>query len=93
LSDLLDLYLSLDQRDNLADGCAMATSASEIAWQDGAVSTRFAEGFGQWSGRFRRRWKRGCSGLTTARTLTIGAAMIGGVAIAWATAKSRPDLT
>ncbi len=30
LSDQLYLYLSLDQRDNLADGCAMAASASEI---------------------------------------------------------------
>src|SRR6185312_10941555 len=29
LSDHLDLYLSLDHRDNLADGCAMAASASE----------------------------------------------------------------
>jgi hypothetical protein len=47
----------------------------------------------RWSGRFRRRWKRRCSGLTTARALTIGAAMIGGLAIARATAKSRPDLS
>src|SRR2546427_6924385 len=50
LSDHLDLYLSLDHRDNLADGCAMAASASEIVRQGEAVSARFAEGFEQMVG-------------------------------------------
>src|SRR5258708_20766474 len=50
LSDQLDLYLTLDHRDNLAGGCAMAASASEIARQDEAVSARFAEGFEQMVG-------------------------------------------
>jgi TetR/AcrR family transcriptional repressor of nem operon len=45
LSDQLDLYLALDHRDNLADGCAMAALASEIVRQDEAVSTRFGRRF------------------------------------------------
>src|ERR1700740_2923072 len=94
LSDHLDLYLSLDHRDNLAGGCAMAASASEIARQDEAVSARFAEGFEQMVGMVQATLEA-----TTptaggrARALTITAAMIGGVAMARAAAKSRPDLS
>ncbi len=94
LSDHLDLYLSLDHRDNLADGCAMAASASEIARQGEAVSARFAEGFEQMVGAV-----QAALGATTlraddrARAVTIVAAMIGGVTIARATAKSRSDLS
>jgi TetR/AcrR family transcriptional repressor of nem operon len=94
LSDLLDIYLSLDQRDNLANGCAMAASASEIARQNEAVSARFVEGF-------ERMVEVVQAALETtvlradarARALTITAAMVGGVAMARATAKSRPDLS
>lgn len=94
LSDLLDIYLSLDQRDNLANGCAMAASASEIARQNEAVSARFVEGF-------ERMVEAVQATLETtklraddrARALTITAAMVGGVAMARATAKSRPDLS
>jgi TetR/AcrR family transcriptional repressor of nem operon len=94
LSDQLDLYLSLDHRDNLAEGCAMAASASDIARQDEAVSARFAEGFEQMVEAVQAVLKA-----TTlraddrARALTIVAAMIGGVAMARAAAKSRPDLS
>jgi TetR/AcrR family transcriptional repressor of nem operon len=94
LSDHLDLYLSLDHRDNLADGCAMAASASEIVRQDEAVSARFAEGFEQLVGAVQAAL--GATMLRAddrARALTIVAAMIGGVAIARATAKSRSDLS
>ena len=94
VSDQLDLYLSLDHRDNLADGCAMAASASEIARQDDAISARFAAGFEQMVETVQTTLQA-----TTlraddrARALTIGAAMIGGLAMARATAKSRPDLS
>jgi TetR/AcrR family transcriptional regulator, transcriptional repressor for nem operon len=50
LSDQLNLYLSLDHRDNLAGGCAMAASASEIGRQDEAISARLAVGFEQMVG-------------------------------------------
>jgi TetR/AcrR family transcriptional regulator, transcriptional repressor for nem operon len=94
LSDQLDRYLTLDHRDNLAGGCAMAASASEIARQDEAVSARFAEGFEQMVGAVQAALE---ATTTTAddraRALTIAAAMIGGVAMARATAKSRPALS
>jgi len=94
LSELLDRYLALDHRDNLAGGCAMAASASEIARQDEAVSARFAEGFEQLVGMVQATLE---ATTTTAddraRALTITAAMIGGVAMARAAAKSRPDLS
>jgi TetR/AcrR family transcriptional regulator, transcriptional repressor for nem operon len=94
LSDQLDLYLSLDHRDNLAEGCAMAASASDIARQDEAVSARFAEGFEQMveavQAALRATMLRADD---RARALTIVAAMIGGVAMARAVAKSRPDLS
>ncbi|MDB5435770.1 MAG: transcriptional regulator, TetR family [Phenylobacterium sp.] len=94
LSDQLDLYLSLDHRDNLAGGCAMAASASEIARQDEAVSARFAEGFEQMVEAIQATLEPTMlSADARARALTIGAAMIGGVAMARAAAKSRPDLS
>jgi TetR/AcrR family transcriptional repressor of nem operon len=94
LSDHLDLYLSLDHRDNLAEGCAMAASASDIARQDEAVSARFAEGFEQMVGAVQAALKATMLRADDrARALTICAAMIGGVAMARATAKSRPALS
>src|SRR5580700_1120116 len=94
LSDQLDLYLALDHRDNLAGGCAMAASASEIARQDEAVSARLAEGFEQMVGSVQAALKPTSLGADDrARALTIAAAMIGGVAMARAAAKSRPDLS
>src|SRR3984957_2276950 len=94
LSDQLDLYLALDHRDNLAGGCAMAASASEIARQDEAVSVRLAEGFEQMVGSVEAALKPTTLGADDrARALTIAAAMIGGVAMARAAAKSRPDLS
>jgi TetR/AcrR family transcriptional repressor of nem operon len=94
LSDQLDLYLALDHRDNLAGGCAMAASASEIARQDEAVSARLAKGFEEMVGSVQAALKP--TTLSTddrARALAIAAAMIGGVAIARAASKSRPDLS
>jgi TetR/AcrR family transcriptional repressor of nem operon len=94
LSDQLDLYLSLDHRDNLAGGCAMAASASESARQDETVSSRFAEGFEQLVGAVQAALEPTMLRADDrARALTIGAAMIGAVAMARATAKSRPDLS
>ena len=94
LFDLLDRYLAFDHRDNLAGGCAMAASASEIARQDETVSARFAEGFEQMVGLVQATLE--ATTPTTddrARAMTITAAMIGGVAMARAAAKSRPDLS
>jgi TetR/AcrR family transcriptional repressor of nem operon len=94
LSDQLNLYLSLDHRDNLAGGCAMAASASEIGRQDEAISARFAVGFEQMVGSVQAALEATTPAADArARALTIAAAMIGGVAMARAAAKSRPDLS
>jgi TetR/AcrR family transcriptional regulator, transcriptional repressor for nem operon len=94
LSDQLNLYLSLDHRDNLAGGCAMAASASEIGRQDEAISARLAVGFEQMVGSVQAALEATTpTADARARALTIAAAMIGGVAMARAAAKSRPDLS
>ena len=94
LSDHLDRYLALAHRDNLAGGCAMAASASEIVRQDEAVSARFAEGFEQFVGMVQASLEATTPTVEgRARALTIAAAMIGGVAMARGVAKSQPDLS
>src|SRR5258708_3892481 len=88
LFDLLDRYLALDHRDNLAGGCAMAASASEIARQDEAVSARFAEGFEQLVGMVQAALEPTILAADDrARALAITAGMIGGVAKAPASAR------
>ncbi len=94
LSDQLDFYLSTHHRDNLAGGCAMAASASEIARQADDVSARFSEGFEQLVGIVESTLGDAPSKAGRhQRALAIVAAMIGGVAVARATAKSRADLS
>src|ERR1700676_4399788 len=55
LTDYLDRYLSFDHRDNLATGCPMSASASEVARQDKVVCERFTEGFEQLVALMERR--------------------------------------
>ena len=94
LHDYLGRYLSLAHRDNLAEGCAMAASASEVARQDEAVSARFAEGFEQMAGAVQVALEGASPRADNrVRALTITAAMIGGVTVARAAAKARPDLS
>jgi TetR/AcrR family transcriptional regulator, transcriptional repressor for nem operon len=94
LTDFLDDYLSLDHRDNLAAGCPMSASASEIARQDKMVGERFSEGFGQFAALIERGL--GASAVKAdkrQRALAIMAAMIGGVAASRAVAKAEPRLS
>jgi TetR/AcrR family transcriptional repressor of nem operon len=94
LSGQLDSYLAPDHRDNLAGGCAMAALASEIARQDEAASARLAVGFEQMVGLVQAALEpTSLSADDRTRALTIAAAMIGGLAMARAAAKSRPDLS
>jgi TetR/AcrR family transcriptional regulator, transcriptional repressor for nem operon len=89
----LDDYLSIDHRDNLAGGCPMSASASEIARQEKTVCERYTEGFEQAVALIER-------GLGAApgkpdkreRAMAIMAAMIGGVAVSRAVAKADPKL-
>jgi TetR/AcrR family transcriptional repressor of nem operon len=94
LTDCLDYYLSSDRRDNLATGCPMSASASEVARQGKVVSERFAEGFEQFVAVMERGL--GASPVkaeTRQRALAMMAAMIGGVAVSRAVAKADPKLS
>jgi TetR/AcrR family transcriptional regulator, transcriptional repressor for nem operon len=94
LTDFLDDYLSLDHRDNLAAGCPMSASASEIARQDKMVGERFSEGYGQFAALIERGL--GASAVKAdkrQRALAIMAAMMGGVAASRAVAKADPRLS
>jgi TetR/AcrR family transcriptional repressor of nem operon len=94
LADYLEFYVSPAQRDNLAGGCPIAASASEIARQDAAISARFTDGFSKMVELVEHAL--GAPGGKTdgrQRALTIVAAMVGSIAMARATAKSNPALS
>jgi len=94
LTDYLDWYLSFDHRDNLATGCPMSASASEVARQDKILSERFTEGFEQLVAVMERGL--GASPVKAEnrqRALAMAAAMIGGVAASRAVAKADPKLS
>jgi TetR/AcrR family transcriptional regulator, transcriptional repressor for nem operon len=94
LTDCLDWYLSVGHRDNLATGCPMAASASEVARQDKVVCERFTEGFEQVVALMERGL--GASPVKAEKrqhALAMMAAMIGGVAAARAAAKADPKLS
>jgi TetR/AcrR family transcriptional repressor of nem operon len=94
IGDYLDFYVNKKHRDNLAKGCAMAASGSEIARQGKSVSRSFAEGFD----RFARALQEGLadaplSSSDRERALTIAAAAIGAIVTARGVAKSDPALS
>jgi TetR/AcrR family transcriptional regulator, transcriptional repressor for nem operon len=94
LGKYLEYYLSPRHRDNLAVSCSMAASASEIGRQDEAVSASFSEGFNDMVELVEASLGDSAVQATAhERALAIVAAMIGGVAVARATAKSRPKLS
>lgn len=94
LTDVLDDYLSFGHRDNLAGGCPMSASASEIARQDTIVCERFTEGFEQLVALIEPSLGAS-SGKADARqrALAMTAAMIGGVAASRAVAKADSMLS
>ena len=93
LTDYLDRYLSRRHRENLAGGCPMAASASEIARQDESVSLRFSEGFERTVAAVQAALGPTRSMATPRQTaLATVAAMIGGVAVSRAVAKAHPRL-
>lgn len=95
LGKFLDYYLSSEARDNLGGSCALAASASEVARQDAAVGAHFAEGYLHLANA--RQQQLASQGLAAeaarARALAISAAMLGGLTVARATAKSQPALS
>ena len=94
LTDFLDDYLSFDHRDDLAAGCPMSASASEVARQDKIVCERFTEGFDQFVALIEHGL--GASAVKAdkrQRAQAMMAAMIGGVAASRAIAKVDPKLS
>jgi TetR/AcrR family transcriptional repressor of nem operon len=97
LTAYLDAYLAPRHRDDLAGGCPMAASASEIARQDEAVSAQFSDGFERTVEAIQAML--GPTPTATPgvddrqRALAIAAAMIGGIAVARDVRKARPDLS
>ena len=93
LAACLDFYLSPKQRDNLAGGCAMAASASEIARQDVSVSTEFANGLERMAAIIEATLDRALLAKSRRqRALSIASSLIGAIAASRAVAKSDPRL-
>jgi TetR/AcrR family transcriptional repressor of nem operon len=95
LSEFLDYYLSAEARDNLGGSCALAASASEVARQDSAVSAHFTEGYLNMANALERQLagQGVAQDASRSKALAITAAMLGGLTVARATAKSNPDLS
>lgn len=94
LADYLEFYVSAMHRDDVAAGCAISASASEIGRHDAAISARFTEGFTRMVDVVERALGASNSKREDhQRALTIVAAMVGSIALARATAKSRPELS
>jgi len=94
IAEYLDLFLRKNHRDNIATGCAMAASGSEIARQGKSVSQAFADGYE----RFARSVQKALgdtalSATQRQRALTIVAAEIGAIVVARAVAKADPSLS
>ena len=93
LAACLDFYLSPKQRDNLAGGCAMAASASEIARQDVSVSTEFANGLERMTAILESTLDRALPPKSRRqRALSIAASLIGAIAASRAVARYDPRL-
>ncbi len=92
LADFLDYYLSRHHLQDVAGGCAIAASASEIARQDTAVSVSFADGFdGMVDGVAQLMAGQG-DPAQRQQALAIAAAAIGAMAVARGVAKARPEM-
>lgn len=94
LSDYLDSYLSIYHRDHPADGCPMAASASEISRQTIDISSSYTTGFAKIAKAIRKKLGKSNSGINKdMRSLAIVSALVGGVAIARATASIDPEMS
>ncbi|MPW15687.1 TetR family transcriptional regulator [Paraburkholderia sp. CNPSo 3157] len=93
LGELLDSYLSEERRDDIANGCAMAASASEIGRQDETISARYSEGIENMVSVFEKHLHaRKTKGNAREKAITITTALIGGIAASRAVLKARPEL-
>lgn len=94
IGGLLDFFINRRHRDNIATGCAMAASGSEVARQDKSVSRSFAEGFDRMARQLEMAAEASCLTATAReRALTMAAAEIGAVIVARGIAKANPQLS
>lgn len=94
LNKFLDFYLSVDSRDNPGGSCAMAASLSDVARHDKAMSARFSEGFLVLVRAFERHLAQAMPAAAAMdQALAAVAALVGGLAMARATAKGNPALS
>lgn len=86
--EFLDAMFSIATRDNLADGCPMTASASEIARQGTAVATCFANAFEETVGILEESIEEEVPAAEKRRlAISALAAQIGAIAVARAVAK------
>ena len=93
LAELLEYYISRRHREDLAFGCPLAASASEIARQDRSVSATFVEGFERMVGRIEATLHDVPPAQRRNRALTIAAAQLGVLAVSRAAAKADNGLS
>lgn len=94
IGGLLDFFINKRHRDNIATGCAMAASGSEVARQDKSVSRSFAEGFERMARQLETVAQPSPIDATAReRALTMVAAEIGALIVARGVAKANPQLS
>src|SRR6266404_3216479 len=93
LAAYLDNYLSAEHRDNIAGGCPIAASASEIARHGSSLSSSFTDGFLQMVDAVESVLNPSRKKHNHRRAVMIVSTMIGAVAAARATMKSDADLS
>lgn len=94
IGPLLDYFITKRHRDNIATGCAIAASGSEIARQDKSVSRSLAEGFERMASLFETAVQPSLGNASAReRALTIAAGEIGAMIVARGVAKSSPQLS
>jgi TetR/AcrR family transcriptional repressor of nem operon len=91
----IDSYLSERHRDRRDGGCPMAAYGTEIPHQGEAVQARFAEGVGRFVAALAARLPalESDPDERRRRAITLVAALVGGLALARATAQSAPELS
>lgn len=95
LSAFLDRYLTALHRDRPDAGCPMSAFAAEVARQDPAVQARFGEGLERFFEVVEKRLPDTVKepAERRARAVAIVSALVGGMALARATAQAVPDLS
>jgi TetR/AcrR family transcriptional repressor of nem operon len=93
ISDHIDAFLSKRHRDNIAEGCPIAASGSELARQNGAVSASCADGFEGMAQAIEMLLSKVSTATSRERALALAVGEIGAIIVARAVAKSRADLS